>query len=92
MQGWKHSKRGDPNSSVKLISLDCEMVVCEGDARELVRICAVGSDYQVSTYDIIIFSRELQLIILCPYGCYQKECLMYFVSLVSDDSGEVLVF
>ena len=50
LQGWKHAKRGDPNSPVKLISLDCEMVTCEGDVKDLVRVCAVGSDYNVSTH------------------------------------------
>lgn len=33
-----------------MVSLDCEMVVCEDDQKEVVRVCAVGSDCQVRTY------------------------------------------
>ena len=38
---------------MRLISLDCEMVTCEGDVKELVRVCAVGSDYDVSVHQPI---------------------------------------
>lgn len=47
MQGWTFSSRGDIDSPVRMVSVDCEMVVCEDDEKEVVRVCAVGSDCQV---------------------------------------------
>lgn len=50
MQGWTSSSRGDIDSPVRMVSLDCEMVVCEDNDKEVVRVCAVGSDCEVRTY------------------------------------------
>lgn len=45
MEGWKHSKKGDHNSPVRLISIDCEFAICENKHYNVVRICAIESNW-----------------------------------------------
>lgn len=70
MQGWTSSSRGDIDSPVRMVSLDCEMVVCEDDEKEVVRVCAVGSDCQVCTYWSMQFqnvTNAIPLFALTPF-------------------------
>lgn len=73
MEGWKHSKRGDPDSPVKLVSLDCEMVTCEGDVKELVRVCAVGSDYNTLVDELVVPNGKVTDYLTSITGVSEKD-------------------
>ena len=48
--GLETFKERRPQQPSEADLLDCEMVTCEGGAKELVRVCAVESDCNVRTH------------------------------------------
>jgi len=59
-EGWTSSSRGDIDSPVRMVSIDCEMVVCEDNEKEVVRVCAVGSDCQTLLDELVLPSKEVK--------------------------------
>ncbi|KAG0564955.1 hypothetical protein KC19_8G152400 [Ceratodon purpureus] len=89
MEGWKHAKRGDPNSPVKLISLDCEMVTCEGDVKDLVRVCAVGSDYNTLIDELVVPNGNVTDYLTSITGVSEKD--LKGVTLTQADAQKLVL-
>jgi len=75
------------------------MVVCEGVVGELVRVCAVASDFKVSSYEAIIFLCDCSyqfIDLLVAFGWNAYYILYCFLmrlamgSFLRDRNGQIL--
>eukprot|EP00850_Spirogloea_muscicola_P001358 SM000005S17155 [mRNA] locus=s5:490556:494716:+ [translate_table: standard] len=60
-QEWVHTKRGSPAAGApdRLLSIDCEMVVVEGQARELVRVAVIDQAGEVLLSELVKPSKPV---------------------------------
>ena len=63
-KGWVKTGQNEGNSSSEhedyMLSIDCEMVVCEDGEREVVRACVVNSDCKVSDWKVDVIIRFIK--------------------------------
>lgn len=58
-QGWlvtKRSKKSKAMRSTAMVSVDCEMVLCEDGTEALVRVCVVDRNLEVFGTALIFFA------------------------------------
>ena len=59
VKGWVTTERNKENNSndhEHMLSVDCEMVLCEDGEREVVRVCIVNSDCKVMDQEVHVIT------------------------------------
>lgn len=74
---------------MRLISLDCEMVTCEGDAKELVRVCAVGSDCNTLVDELVAPNGKVTNYVTSITGVSEKD--LQGVTLTQADAQNLVM-